>query len=492
MHDTRSSTRVPRQRRSKNDRISQKVIEYGILGLIIFAPLPAGSVNEWSRLVIALAVLVMLAAYILMNNHPHSNKYLTQAWKWPRILFVGFFAFIIIQILPIPISIVKFLSPGIYAVQNQFSSDFGSMSFLSFSLIPSRTLQQALELLSYFILGFLIVKTITKRAQILRIIYVLLGMGTFQAIYGFFELYNKNPHILFYKKYYYLENVTGTFVNRNHFSGYLEMIIPLALGLIITQIHILSVPGLSWREKLLYLSDRKLASFVLVMLAMVAMSMGLIFSHSRSGIFLLALNFILFIGLTTQYFRAEGQQNVWINRFLTGIFLIIILFALQIGIGSALERFSEDNLLHSARPTYWAKTVDTISDFPLFGTGLGTFTSLFPDWEEGGTPKRLYHAHNDYLEYLSELGIIGMSLLLGGIILVFVKSIMFWRSNRHNKLWAVSLGGLVSLICILVHSITDFNLHIPANMLLFSVVLSLTSVAVFNKPRHSSATDTQL
>jgi len=488
MRDTKVFIQSPSPKHSKNGRISRKIIEYGILGLIIFAPLPAGSVNEWSRLVVALAVLVMLAAYILMKDPLQPNKLLTHAWKWPRIMFVCLFFFIILQILPIPISIMKFLSPGVYAVQDQFGSDFSSMRFLSFSLIPSRTLQLGLELLSYFTLGFLIVKTVTKRAQILRIIYVLVGLGTFQAIYGFFELYNKNPRILFYKKYYYLDAVTGTFVNRNHFAGYLEMIIPLALGLIIARADILAVSGLSWREKLLFISDKKSTGFILVIFAFVVMSMGLIFSKSRSGIFLLALTFLLFFGLTTLYLKAGSLQNLWIKRFLGGFFIIIVLFAVQLGVGSALERFSEDSLLQSARPLYWATTIETFSDFPFFGTGLGTFTSLFPDWEEGGMPKRLYHAHNDYLEYLSELGIIGMGLLFGGILLIFIKSIIFWRNHQHNKLWAVSLGGLVSLTCILIHSVTDFNLHIPANMLLFSVVLSLTSVAVYKKSRQSAGT----
>jgi O-antigen ligase len=162
-------------------------------------------------------------------------------------------------------------------------------------------------------------------------------------------------------------------------------------------------------------------------------------------------------------------------------FLLILFISLYIGIDATLERFSLDKLLHDGRPSYWANTLRTFSDFPLFGTGLGTFGALSPNLEDESGPVSLVHAHNDYLEYLSELGLVGFSLLLGGILFVGVISFLIWRTRRHPEVKGLALGGVVSLICILIHSITDFNLHIPANMVLFSVVLPLTLVLAFYK-----------
>ena len=71
---------VPQKRITKKDRICRKIIEYGILGLIIWSPLPAGSINEWSILIIELVVLIMLAAYVLMTNKPHLPENLLKAW----------------------------------------------------------------------------------------------------------------------------------------------------------------------------------------------------------------------------------------------------------------------------------------------------------------------------------------------------------------------------------------------------------------------------
>jgi hypothetical protein len=89
------------------DSIYGKIIEYGILGLIIFGPLPAASVEEWSILVIQLTVLVMMTAYFLMKEKPQNNAFLSLSLKWPKYLLLGFFIFIFIQIIPVPKFIVS-------------------------------------------------------------------------------------------------------------------------------------------------------------------------------------------------------------------------------------------------------------------------------------------------------------------------------------------------------------------------------------------------
>lgn len=465
----------------KKNNLCGRIIEYGILALIIFSPLPAASVNEWSILVIQLIVLIMMPAYILMKEKPNNNKILSHSLKWPRYLFFGLFLFLFIQMIPLPKFLMRLFSPQTYSYHRLFSVDFPSQRFMSISIIPGHTLREGLEILSYILLGFLIIKTVTTRKQIMRIFSVLVAMGAFEALYGLFELSNKNPRILFYKKVHTLDSVTGTFVNRNHFSGYLEMIIPLAIGLIIARIDLFSISGLKWKQKLLRLSEKGLAVNVLITIAIVLMSLGIIFSKSRSGVTILILTFILFFELTILYLSVSQQRKKWIKIFLSSSLLIITFISLYIGIGATIERFSLDNLLREQRPAYWGSALRIFSRFPLFGSGLGTFTSLYPDVEQDGVLVRAFHAHNDYLEYLAELGLLGMSLLLGGILFLAIKSFLIWRERRHPEVKGLALGGIVSVICILIHSLTDFNLHIPANMLLFSVVLSLTIVASFYK-----------
>ncbi len=352
---------------------------------------------------------------------------------------------------------------------------------MSLSLIPSHTLREGLELLSYFLLGFLIVKNVTRRQQIMRIFYVLVSMGIFEAFYGMFELYNKNPRILFFEKRFYLDTVTGTFVNRNHLSGYLEMIIPLAIGLIIARIDLFSLAGLKWREKVLRLSRKGFSTNLIISGGIILMSLAIIFSRSRSGVFLLIFAFILFFELTVLYFGRVRDQQKWVKNFLKVSFLIIILISLYVGIDATIERFALDKFLHEGRPVLWSNVTSIVGDFPLFGTGLGTFASVYPAYEEHRMPGHLSHAHNDFLEYLSELGAVGMIFLFGGIAFMVVSSFLIWRVRRYPQVKGLALGGIVAIVVILIHSIADFNLHIPANMVLFTVVLSLTAVTAFYK-----------
>jgi len=352
---------------------------------------------------------------------------------------------------------------------------------MTLSLIPSRTLQEGLELLTYFFLAFLIFKVITKRQQIMRIFYVLVIMGIFEALYGLFELYRKESRILFYKKTYGLDSVTGTFVNRNHFSGYLEMIIPLAIGLIIARSDLFSVTGKRWREKILHLSRKGFAINMIVGVCIIIMSLAIILSKSRSGVFVLVFTFILFFELTILYFGRAKEQQRWTRNFLIVTFLLITFISLYIGIEATIERFSLDELLREGRPLYWNNVSTMIREFPLFGIGLGSFASVDPSFEAGVALDygRLSHAHNDYLEYLAELGLISGILLIGGLLFMAVNSFLVWRERRHPEVKGLAMGGIIAVVSILIHSLTDFNLHIPANMLLFTVVLSLTMVTAF-------------
>lgn len=462
--------------------IFSRIIEYGLLGLLIFAPLPAASVYEWSILVIQLAVLVMLAAYILMVHKPRIDGSLRLALKWPKFLFLGFLIFAVIQFVPFPKFLVRIFSPAAYAYQQLNTVEFSRLRFLSFSLIPSFTFQRFLEVLTYFIIGFLVLRTVTRRHQFIRIYSVLIAVGVFEAFYGMYELFNNNPRILFYRKVHNLDSVTGTFVNRNHLSGYLEMIIPLAIGLAIAQLDLFSIAKLTLRDKLLRLSEKGVSTNILLFFAVILMAVAVIFSKSRSGVFILVFSFILFFGLVSVYFNIYVVRKNWVKNFLRAAFLGIVFISLYVGIDAMLQRFSFDKLLQEQRPTYWVNTMRTFADYPLFGTGLGTFGALYPNLEAGEAgPVVLVHAHNDYLEYLSELGAVGFGFLLGGILYMAIVSFIVWRRRGHPEVKGLALGGIIAIFGILIHSITDFNLHIPANMVLFAVVLPLTMAVTFYK-----------
>jgi len=455
----------------------KKILEYGLLALLVWSPLPAASVEEWSIFVIELAVAALAAAYVLLDEKPALNRHLPPALKKLRPFAAAIFGYLALQVVPLPVGLVRLVSPATYEFQRLYSPAFPRMRFMSLSIAPGATAREALFLASLFLLGFLVLRTVVRGRPIRTIIAVLVGSGVFQALYGLFELTRSEPRLLFYDKVFSLESVTGTFVNRNHLSGYLEMIVPLALGLAVARMNLLTFGVKGFREKLLLWTSKGLLASVLLLAAVVVMSIGIVLSNSRSGLVVLAFTAFLFLGFSVYAYSRTGFRQPWVGKAVRATFLVTVVLALVVGIGSTLRRFALDDISREDRPRYWANTVEIVGDFPLFGTGLGTFASVYGAYEKDSASElQVRHAHNDYLEAVAELGLAGAALLLGLILYIAVRAFRAWRDRRNAQARGLALGGIVSLAGAALHAATDFNLRVPANAVLFTVVLSLTLV----------------
>ncbi len=462
--------------------LPRRIIEIGLIALLAASPLPAASVGDGPLLALELTIALMAAAYVILDPKPALNAHLPPVLKGLRPLVAGFFGFLAIQIMPLPAGIVRVLSPAAYGFRRLNVPDFADMKVMSLSLAPSQTFKEGLELAAYFLLGFLVVRTVTEGRMIRTVILVLTASGVFQALYGLYELTTGSPRLLFYPKLFNLDSVTGTFVNRNHMSGYLEMIIPLVVGLAAARMNLLTFGAKGLRERVLLWASKGALQNVLLMASVVIMSLGIVLSRSRSGLFVLVFSFFLFLGFSAMVYGRTGRRRKWVLNSIRVTFVALTIIALYVGIGATVQRFALDDLLHEERPQYWANAAGMIKDFPLFGTGLGTFASVYPAYERmPGTEMHLAHVHNDWLEYATELGLVGTLLLLGCVLLVVVRSYLAWRVRRDPEARGLALGGLVALAGAGVHAMTDFNLHIPANMLLFTVVLSLTLVMSYHR-----------
>jgi O-antigen ligase len=428
--------------------VSQRFVLFGLVCLIVFSPLPAASVQGWSVLVIQLAVLGLLTVFFLTAKKETADPQGPSPLRGARYVFIAFWGFVVWQCLPLPKFVVKTLSPGAHAFFQQFKPGFSSMSFSSFSLAPSITLKSGLALLPYFLIGFLIVKSIKSRASIVCLFSLIFFMGVLEASYGLFRLFRGSPV------------VSGTFVNRNHFAGYLEMVIPVGIGLILAR-----------KDR----GKRALFQSVVLFAGVVVMALALLLSRSRSGVIILIFIFLFFLLL---YNEKRQAQKRGVAILLISLFIVIVILSLYVGVDATFQRFSWDYLLKESRLGIWDRTWDVFTDFPLFGSGLGTFGALYPVREADGVLIQTSHAHNDYLEFLSELGIVGMGLLLGGVVFVLVFCFRKWHAREDALGRGLGFGGLASALSLLLHGLTDFNFQIPANILLFSAVLALTCAAV--------------
>ena len=455
------------------------IIEYGIIALLVLSPLPAASVDDWAVLAIELSAALLMAVYLWTARRPRLNARLSVRLIWPRRFLIGLAGVLLLQAIPLPKALAALLSPRSAGLRGEFAPGYSGTSTATLSLVPLHTVRASLELLAYVLIGFLVIRTFTHRRQIERLMVVLTTAGAFQAFYGLFELYRSHPRVLFFPKIYNLSSATGTFVNRNHFSGYLEMILPLALGLVISRIDMFSLAGKRWSEKVAQITAKGFARNVLVLIAAGVMALAIIRSQSRSGVFVLLFIFVLFFELTVFHFSARRYRQAWVKTFLKAAFVLVTIAVLYAGVEATMGRFAKDNLLQDGRPQYWTSALAMARDFPLIGSGLGTFGDVYPAYGTVPLEGRLTHAHNDFLEFFTDLGLIGFALLLATIAFLVIDGFLTWSKRRHPQIKALGMGGFVSVAAILVHSFTDFNLHIPANTLLFAVVLSLTFATAY-------------
>jgi len=120
---------------------------------------------------------------------------------------------------------------------------------------------------------------------------------------------------------------------------------------------------------------------------------------------------------------------------------------------------------------------------PILGYGLGTFIEVFPRHRTFYTNSIVNAAHNEYVQVLVELGVLGLSLILALTILLFREGLKKAIGWQHNCERAMALAGVIGCSGILIHSLCDFNLQVPANAALFSVLAGIAVAKLL--PSHT-------
>ncbi|HEX7502402.1 MAG TPA: O-antigen ligase family protein, partial [Acidobacteriota bacterium] len=372
--------------------MSKKALRVMLQALIVLSPLPLGCVGGvWLPLCFLLFALFAFLAF-LGPQAPY--KFLYQ--RPLRVLAGIFFALILLQLVPLPLFLLRWLSPGVTRILQDLS---GSLpAFHSLSLIPLETVLALARFLVYalFFIALLRLDWDKKDIFILfgtavvsgvaQVIFALLKMG--QGNGKFFLFFMADEHATWFLR--------GTIYNPDHFSFYLELLFPLALGLLFARLHVFD-PGQSLREKILHVAEDR--PVILLFLAAIALAGGIYLTGCRSGIAVLVLSALFFAQMSV-YLRV----NFSARRHLRLIFILATLLAVFVGLQSTLDKFLTGNYIEGGRIDYWANTLAISRDFPLFGTGLGTFKyAYFLYGKEAGF---VSHAHNEYVESLSEMGIL--------------------------------------------------------------------------------------
>jgi O-antigen ligase len=213
------------------------------------------------------------------------------------------------------------------------------------------------------------------------------------------------------------------------------------------------------------------------------MILGLLFSASRMGISSLLLSFTLL----SLFLRNPSKEH----RFSRTSILILglaLLWAAWIGLDAVISRFFSSSEDFKGRWEFWVNTFQIFKDFPIFGSGLGTFTQVFPMYCSSHFIGIATHAENDFLQLASEVGMIGIGLLLILFLFLFYKVIVGIRSlsSRESGRY-VGMGGLVGILALMFHSIVEKNIQVPSNAFLYTILWAIVlriSLRDANKPNN--------
>ena len=445
-----------------------KTIWACLIFLLVFMPLSFGGNVYWAWTVMEVLAFLSLGLFILKWAFLRPAR-LRFPLSGPILLL---FVLGLLQLIPLPPSLLRILSPGAYRAYAEYlPQSSGFPAWRTLSVYPEGTWDRAMLLAAYFSVFFIIVNMARTRKDINRLVLVIVLVGCFEAFYGLIEYFGGNQHIFLYKKKWYLESVTGTFINRNHFAGYLEMSIPLVLGLALS-----AVPHLrSWRASLKWMAGEKMNLVALGFFAVIVMSLALIFSRSRAGILCFVAS-LIFLGCL---FAGEwgSRTKLWI---IVTILAIIVLAGIWMGLDVVTARYAgladASNLADSAygRWVVWRSSLGLVKKFPILGSGPGTFVSVFPAVQPALISNAIYdHAHNDYIEFAVEFGLVGLIGLIWILALIARKTAALLRAESTPYARGLTAGIAASMLAILLHSFTDFGLHMPANGLVFTVLIGI-------------------
>jgi len=365
-----------------------------------------------------------------------------------------------LQLLPLPLSVLRVLSPARAELLAALAPLGLRSSFAPLSVAPSLSLVHCLLFAAYAVVFFL-VREIARSSAATPWLPVLpiLGIAAWQGAWGMQQYLSGGAEPFGH----------GTYPVKNHFAGLLEMSLPFALAY--------AAAALRKDNPSSPLSGAAALRAGFGFWAAALIIVGILSSLSRMGLVAGVVS-LLAMGALVLAAALPGRKR-WFMLLAWGV-AVVLAFAFLSPVQLIL-RFSE--VSSEGRLDVWKDTLHLIAAFPLFGTGLGGYESAFEKFKTSGFVSTQDYAHNDYLQFFAELGLIGF--LIAGAFVFLILAISVRWSLRHpdpNRRW-IGLACSGALVAILIHSAVDFNLYVPANATLLAWICGVAAGSLVDSPQ---------
>ena len=397
------------------------VIRLGICLLVAFAVLAHGAVEPWSEAGLELGAAALLLIWAVTAAISSEFRMAWNPLLWPLL--------------------------GIWLVA-------AAQLVTGKTAYPFVTRIELLKYTALLAIFFLAVQAYRTLEHWHGFVWFLLILGFCVSVFAILQ------HFTFNGKLYWMRDIRyggipfGPYVNRNHFAGLVELLIP---------------PGLA----ILILRAERRDQLPLVTLFTLFPIGALFLSASRGGILSLFAEIALLAILI--FFRRRERKELIAGGL---IMLLAVALVSWLGIGRAIERFASYKTLEVSE----GRRIEMLHgswriflDHPAIGTGFGTLQDVFPPYETVYDGLVVNHSHNDYVELLSDTGLAGGVFGLAFLVLLAWMGGKNLTAERNVMRLAFHVGALVACFGLLVHAIVDFNFHIPSNALVFLLLAALAT-----------------
>ena len=459
-------------------------IEWLLVGLLAFMPFAFGVVHAWSEeVVIVLSGAIVICFLLKLVYHRDQGI----IWTWAYVPLGVFLLIPILQLIALPATLVSIVSPNTAVLKTELLGDLPNadalLKSMPLSFYPNAT-KHDLRLVLAVAAVFVVVLNVFRRPdQIKRLLMAI------TLICGIIAMITLAQNLFGNEKIYwfvstYGQALSGPFVNHSNYGQFMNLSVGAALGLLLVRLHE-GFAGKKITPAVIseYISSGSSKS-LWFLVAIMSLGVATVFiSLTRGGMvsMLIAITFTTLLLAWRRSLKGSG----WIIMLMAlGAFICVI----YIGFDAVYDQLATLRGLHEAEGGRWQIVKDIVvawTKFPLLGTGLGTHAVVYPMFDRSTIPALAYHAENEYAQVIEEAGLVGLtSLVIFGIIVWanYGRSIRpapirhesktnSWGANLPIRSAAYGLG--FGILAILIHSLSDFGQHLPANAFLSAVFCAL-------------------
>ncbi len=455
-----------------------KAIEGILIAMLAFMPLAYGVVEAWSEAVV-LALAAALSVCFLLKGIVTGRVRLT--WTWAYIPVAAFLAVVVLHLIPMPPAWVGVLSPHTVTEKTMLLADLPAgrdvLSTMTLSFYPWATRHDLRLVLAGVAVFVVVINTWRRPDQIMRLLGAITAIGAGVAVLALLQNVAGNGKIYWCVCSPHGTAHSGPFVNHSHYAQFMNLSVGAALAFTFVKVH-----QKFMRRKLIpkvvvdYLGSPAARLTWAAALA-AALGMASVFmSMSRGGMI------SMLVAGATMVLILSSRKALGSSGWLIGVLaLIAFICVLAAGFDAVYDRLGSLRELDRAEGGRWQIVKDIAvawTQFPLLGTGLGTHQVVYPMFDRSTVVALATHAENEYAQAAEETGAVGLLALvaLGGLLWWdYVHIIRAGRAPIHSAAYGLGFG----LMAVMVHSLSDFGQHLPANG-----ILSIVFCALLIRLRH--------